>query len=100
MTEKRNKTHRLKSSNLRPSIIRRDIINRDTPLSFQSQIHHLRHPLVGAILRAEVHISRPVIREVLAKGTRRAGRFSRRIVVPGSHGRVETVAADDLVHVC
>ena len=63
------------------------------------QVHHLRHALVGAIARLEVEVRRPVVREVLAKRARRAGRLDGGVVLDRRHGGVEGVAADDLVDV-
>lgn len=93
------KTHRLKSSNLRLPIIRRDIIHGNPPLALQSQVNHLRHPLIAPVLGPEVQVGRPVVGKVLGEGAGGAGGLGGRVVVTRRHGRVEGVAADDLVHV-
>lgn len=60
-------------------------------------IRVLRHALIGAVARPEVHDGRPVVREVLAEGARRAGGPLRYVRVR-IHGRIEAVATNDLVH--
>lgn len=60
---------------------------------------HLGNPLEAAVPRAKVDVGGPVVGKVLRVGAARAGRQLGRVVLDGRHGRVERVAADDLVHV-
>ena len=62
----------------------------------QRRVLHDGHPLVRAVGVLEEHHSRPVVGEVFREGARRARRLLRDVPF---HGRVEGIAAYDLVQV-
>lgn len=60
-------------------------------------IRNLWHPLIAPVPRPEIQIRRPVVRQILGVAASRAtGELAN---IAGRHGRVEGVAANDLVHV-
>lgn len=90
-------TCRLKGRNSGMTIIWRDIINSQSTVCLEALVGHLGNALETPIACLEVQISSPVVGEVLAKGTSRAGRHLDRIIFNGGHASVKGVSSADLM---
>jgi len=79
------------------AVVRRDVVDGDALVAAKPEVDVLRDTGEGAVVSVEVHVGCPVVGKILRESARCAGRLLGRVVHAGLHGRVERVAANDLV---